>query len=202
MELPLAASLLLQQAVDLLLRLDPSTREALTRLDGKVLRFRVTAPAVVVTLAITDRSVQLLRHFDGSVDVELGGSLAALLSLRDSNDALFRGEVTLRGDPGVAQTLAEVLAGIDLDIEEWLSALTGDLVAHRAGTTVRDFLAWLERSGAGFRENTRDYLQDEIDLVVTEAEVQGFSEDVVGLRADVDRLEARLELLGKQAVKR
>lgn len=199
MELPLPATLLLQQGIDLLLRLDPSTRDALVRLEGRVIRFEVTSPDVELTLSITDQSIVILRHFDGEVDVELSGPLDALLSLRDGNEALFKGRVKLNGDLGVAQTLAEVVAGIDVDAEEWLSRVTGDLVAHRMGNAARDFTSWLDRTASGFRDNVSDYLQDEAQVVAEASEVEAFSEDVARLRSDVDRLAARISLIEKQA---
>ncbi len=199
MELPLPATLLLQQGIDLLLRLDPSTREALVQLDGKVIRFDVTSPDVELTLSITDDAVRILRHFDGDVDLELKGTLGALLSLRDGNEALFKGDVKLSGDLEVAQALAGIIAGIDVDAEEWLSKITGDLVAHRMGNAARDFSTWLNRTATGFRENTSDYLQDEVQVVAQASEVEAFSDDVAGLRSDVDRLAARIALLEKKA---
>jgi ubiquinone biosynthesis protein UbiJ len=49
------------------------------------------------------------------------------------------------------------------------------------------------------RLNTREYLQEESRVLAAEAELNYYLDSVDALRADADRLEARIQRLAKKA---
>ena len=180
-----------------LLRLDPETAERLDLLDGKVIRVRVTSPEVNVVFSVVDRGINVFSEFDGDVDITLTGTLAALRTLQTGNDALYRGDVKIDGDMQLAKSLKEVISGVELDWQEWLSPVTGDTVAHQLGIAAERFSTWFDRTSSAMRDNTREYLQEEVELLAPSSEVDYFCSDVDELRACVDRLEAQLDLAEK-----
>ncbi|MEE9322385.1 MAG: SCP2 sterol-binding domain-containing protein [Granulosicoccus sp.] len=183
--------------METLLRLDPKTAERLDLLDGKVIRVCVTSPDIDVVFSVVDRAVNVFSDFDGDVDITLTGTLAALRTLQTGNDALYRGDVKIEGDMQLAKSLKTVISGVDLDWQEWLSPVMGDTVAHQLGVAVEHFSSWFDRTSSAMQDNTREYLQEESELLAPSSEVDYFCSEVDELRASVDRLEARLDLTEK-----
>jgi len=140
----------------------------------------------------------VLRVFDGAADVTITGSLSALRSLADGNDALYKGEVKVEGELGVAQQIRDIVAHLDVDLEEFLAPFFGGTLARRANIAGRDLVGWLERTRERFHENVEDYLKEESELVPTDEEVSRWSADVDELREVADRLEARVRRLERE----
>ena len=111
---------------------------------------------------------------------------------------MFAGRLEIQGDTDLAQGFSDVLARLDIDWEEQLSKLTGDVVAHEAGKAVRAAGHWAERTGTIAEQDLREYLQEEAREVPSRAEVDAFGTDVNTLRDDVERLAARVRRLKEQ----
>jgi ubiquinone biosynthesis protein UbiJ len=112
-----------------------------------------------------------------------------------SADQLFSGSVEITGDSALAQQFAEALFSLDIDWEEQLSHLTGDVLAHEVGNLGRGLFKWGEsvRKTAGL--NLKEYLQEELRLLPTREEIEPLLVDIDHLRDDVERLSARIERL-------
>ncbi len=193
MDLPFPFRAAIERGIEALLTLDPDTRSRLAALDGKVIAINVTSPALGVVVSIVDGQVFLPGSVDSAADTTLTGSLNALRSLAGGNDALYRGDVTIEGDIGVGQQLKELLADLDPDWEEFLSPLLGDTVVHRAGIVTSAVGDWMQRTQNALRQNTADYLQEEVELLAPVSQVRAFCLDVDELRASADRLDARIK---------
>ena len=210
MILPSAVLKGFDKAIELALSLDEESRTRLSRLNGKRIRVNLTRPRSAFLVSVDNSSVVLSQldlpeadldsvadasnSTDGA-DVTITGSVSALRSMLDGNDALYSGEVVIEGDIAVSQHLKEVLAQMDLDWQEAVSPYLGDSFTHRLDTAQSRLLEWLKRTREGTRQNTSEYLQEEIELVASNAQVRIFCEEVDELRAAVDRLEARLQRL-------
>ena len=190
---------LLERAIETLLRLDPDTRTRLARLEGRIVRVRTTGPAFEITLAVVEGRVDVLRVFDGEADVSISGSIGALRSLAQGNDALYSGEVRIEGDLSVAQGLRDLLVGVHVDPEEVLEPFLGGTLARRAGLAGQRLGAWLARTGSSARANAEEYLKEESELFAPPEEIAHWGESIDELRAATDRLEARLARLERQA---
>jgi ubiquinone biosynthesis protein UbiJ len=105
--------------------------------------------------------------------------------------------IKIDGDMGLGNHFSQILREIDVDWEELLSRAVGDVVAHHLGQVVRNAQGWLGDSSHAMRLNTQEYLQEEARLVPADAEIRQYLDAVDTLRADTDRLEARLKRLEK-----
>lgn len=199
MSLPFPLSMSLEAAINAVLRLDPDTREQLSSIDGKSIRINVTNPDVSVLLVVDGSTVRVVQHNDEPADTTISGSVAALRSMMAGNEALYTGEVRIDGDASVGQALKLILAGLDPDWQDAVSTVLGDSLTHRLDRAGQQFRKWLARTGESTRLNTADYLQEEIELLAPDSEVRRYCSDVDDLRAEADRLEARLRLLEQRA---
>ena len=133
--------------------------------------------------------------------VEAGGEAASLtVSLKPGAlAALARGEEHLMREvevSGNAQLAAEVMSlvrHLRWDPEEDLSAVIGDVAAHRIVQTARSFAAWQVDAARRIAEALADYAAEEKRVLVRRPDFRAFAGDVAGLRDGVERLAKRVE---------
>lgn len=169
-------------------------RELCTALDGRVFAVRVRNTALAAYFVVGPGQVSLHSHADEDPDVVICGSLLSLARLAgDDGEALFRdGSVDLNGDALLAQQFRKLLGHGRPDLEEELSSLVGDVVAHNVGNLVRGATAWGRQAKSIVAQNIGEYLQEESRAVPSRYELDTFRTDVNALRDDVARFEARL----------
>lgn len=200
MSLPMPLNIVLEQAIEALLKLDGHSKEAV-RLDGKLIRVNVSAPRLSVALSVADGKVYVVGEATTPADTTISGSLTALRSLAGSNEAMYRGDVTVEGDLSAGQQLKEIIAGIDPDWEEIVSSLLGDTLAYRLGAAGRRMGHWLERTRTSLEQDTSEYLQEEAEVLAPNSAVCDFCNEVDDVRAAADRLEARLRKLERASTR-
>jgi ubiquinone biosynthesis protein UbiJ len=181
-----------------LLALDPEGAARLAAIQGRVLRVELTGFGTRIHLVPTEQGLMLYGRYDAEPDCTVRGTPAALLRMAVSEhreDQVFAGAIRIDGDNGVAQTLGEVLKGLDIDWEEQVSRLLGDTLAHRIGVQTRSAGRWASRSGEVLTRDLREYLIEEGRLLPGDDDMRAFLDGVDTLRDDVERLEARVERL-------
>ena len=193
-----AAYATLEQLLNRAIRLDPETPSRLAPMHGRVIELQLVGTGLSLFMIPEPQGIQLFSAFDGEPDCTLRGTpfdLARMRGSRKSADQLFSGAVEIEGDTHLAHRFGEFLAGLDIDWEEQLSKLTGDLIAHEVGSFARGLLDWGNRQSRTFEQNLQEYLQEELRLLPSRAEVEPFLADIDRLRDDTERLEARIKRL-------
>ena len=191
----------LEQALNAALALDPKTGERLARLQGKLIAVELRGTGITLTLQPTSEGkLRLMGDYDGDVDTTLRGAPFALLhmGIGRTGEGMFSGEVEIDGDVNLGQQIQRVFEKLDIDWEEHISRLTGDIVAHQIGNSMRGLFAWGQRTADHLGKDVADYLQEENDTLPVDWEVDEFIQGVDTLRSDVDRIEARVKRLSKQ----
>lgn len=187
----------LETALDLYLKQEPEALRRCGDMTGKVIAMDITGLGMSLYFLPGPDGIQVLSHYEGEADTRLRGSPLGLarMSLGSRDDALFEGAVDLQGDTDTGQQLQDILSGTDWDWEEQLSRFTGDIVAHQVGVLARRTRHFLATSRDTLERDTSEYLQEESLLLPCRSEVEQFLAEVDGLRADLDRLSARVERL-------
>ena len=188
----------LEQLLNTAIRLDPETPNRLAPLHGLVIELQLVGPDISLYLIPGPNGIQLLSAFEGKPDCTLRGTpldLSRMRGSRESADQLFGGAVEISGDTELARQFGDFIAELDMDWEEQLSKLTGDLVAHEIGTAARGLFDWGSAQTRTFEQNLQEYLQEELRLTPSRLEFEPFLSDVDRLRDDVERLEARIARL-------
>lgn len=195
--LPQGALALLEVAINRALALDPETCARLDSLSGKVIALDLQGWEVTLFLLFGEGGLRLMGHYEGEPNTRLGGTPIGLLRLGQARagEGLFSGEVKISGDIELGQRVQRILSGLDIDWEEQLSRLTGDVLAHSISRGVRGLLAWGKDTVARLEESLVDTLQEERRDLPPRWEVDEFLAGVDALREGTDRLTARLQLL-------
>ena len=198
MNTPVWLTAAVEAALNRYLSLDPEASARLARLNGKVLDMELRGLDLHFYLLPTASGIQVLGSYEGTPDARLRGapfSLARLALSEHGRNTLFGGTVELEGDTEFGQALQDILNAVDIDWEELLSRLTGDVVAHQVGNAARGAQHWAEQTRESLALDIADYLHEESRQVPVRGEVERFVSDVDTLRADIERLAARIKRL-------
>ena len=192
---------LLDRLIGRALDLDPETRGALAGLSGKTVDFEI-AGAGAFRLRIDGERVRVEpRDETVDADVTIRGAPLSLLRfvLAGDREMLILGdEVSLRGDIALATRLQQIVARMDLDLEEALARRIGDAPAHEIVRGARGLGGWMRDAGAALLADVSEYLHHEAAMTSRREEVECFAHDVDDLRDDVERLEARIARLERR----
>ncbi len=191
----------LETALNRCLALSPETARRLADLHGKVIAVEVRGTGKTFYLTPGHAGIQVHNVWTGPVDTTISGSPLALLRLQTAPErvrALFGGAMDISGDVETARQLRAILDAVDIDWEEQMSHVMGDVAAHQLGNVVRAAQGWSKEAIRTLERNVAEYLQEEAGLVARRYEVEEFIAAVDGLRMDVDRLELRVRRLSER----
>ncbi len=198
---PVLARLLAQAgetALGRALQYDPGTKAALTGLEGRLIAFEFTQPRFDLYFTVIDGLPRLLTYTEQIPECRLRGSAAAIASLTwEERSTLANSGVELIGSPQLLAQLKQLLGNIDLDWEEPLNALLGDVTGHALAQGLRQMGHKVRRSTGKLPGYVAEYLTEEARHIVSDRELQPFFRAVDELRADTDRLQARLAELDR-----
>ncbi|MCW9025038.1 MAG: SCP2 sterol-binding domain-containing protein [Gammaproteobacteria bacterium] len=203
----------IETAINSVLALDPATLKSFASFKGKViaieLESRPKQPLITLYLLPGESGMIVLSQYAGEPDTTLAGTPIALAKMSfgsrvggpDASDVLFSGEVNIRGDVELGQHFKRVLDKMDIDWEEHLSKITGDIVAYKVGDSLRQFGNWWKQSAQTLGEDAAEFLQQENARLPEKSEMMEFNQSVDTIRDDVERLQARIQRLQTDSAK-
>jgi ubiquinone biosynthesis protein UbiJ len=180
-------------ALNHLLTQQPWATERLKAFAGQGVEFRCP-PFPDLCLVITGNGLLDRAHAEAAsaLVVKLTpGALPFLLA----RDETARKQVEIEGSADLASTVDYLFRHLDWDVEEDLSRVFGDIVAHRLASGGKAFAAWQRETVLRLAENLVEYWTEEQPLLARPADLEAFCRDVDTLRDDVARLEKRIEHL-------
>jgi len=186
----------LEAALNSYLRLDPELLPLLAELEGAVIAIEPEGLDLVLYLLPGTQGIQVADRYEGEPTVFIRGALTALV--RQWRGHSVDGEITVKGDSAVGRQFQVLLARLDIDWEEQLSKVVGDMAAHQLSTLWRGFRDWGRQTSAVFLHDGGEYLQQELRALPPRFAVESFLNAVDILREDTDRLEARIVRLRRQ----
>ena len=199
---PLLAPLLaaMETGLNQLLAMDPETFKRLVRFRGKIIAFHFSDMHQTLYFFPDHQGIQMLSHYDGEADTTITGSLPAFARMAMASDnhktaTVFRGDIKISGDITLGQHFQSLFKHLDIDWEQHLSRITGEVVAHSLGNRARGALAWGRQTFKLLGQDVSEYVQYETRDVASGPEVEGFNAQIDQLRSDVERAEARINRL-------
>lgn len=183
------------------LQLDPESKKRLSALAGKVVVIEFQHFPVKIYWAFNVEGVRLFDKYQESTDVSLRGSpfdFMRLTTSKNTSAAIFGSDITVIGDMEVAEKFKALFANLDIDWEEQLSHVTGDVMAHQIGNFIRSISNWAKQSATILRQDITEYIQEEARWLPPREELQDFLTQVDTLRNDTERLELRLDKITKK----
>lgn len=112
-----------------------------------------------------------------------------------AKDEAAKLQIRIEGDTELAATLAKVFAEMRWDYEEDLSKIVGDVPAYKIGELARSSSQTIKQTAVNLAEMLNEYWQEEKPTLAKKRHVEQFNNEVDILRADVERMEKRLNKL-------
>jgi len=188
----------IESALNAYLSTRPAARNTLNKLTGQSLGITLLPQELTITLIFSDGQVSVMREYDGKPTTHLTGTASDLLKLlNDPNSVMFGQGVEIKGDSALLQRLSHAFENPTLDWEDWLAEQIGDLPAAMIMKPINQSLEWANSSRQTLTMTAKEYLQEEINLLPTRVEFEGFVDDARQLKQKIELVERRLQRLLK-----
>jgi ubiquinone biosynthesis protein UbiJ len=190
--------LILESVINRYLALDPEMLGKLGEFDGKVIKLEMVGINKTLYMLPNESGIQVLADYDGDADTVLRGTPISLFKMglvSNAANLLLKGEVEISGDTRLGHKFKNVFSQMDIDWSEPLAGLVGDDLAYQLQQAGSKLGRWGKDSVKSVSSSFSEYLQEESRDVVTETELEIFYEDVDRLRNDVDRLQAKINMM-------
>lgn len=198
MQLPTLLLSSIETAMNAWLKLDSEALPQFESMQDKVIRLHITGLELNLYFFPDAKHVQVLSRHQGEPDTTIHGSPIALMRLTASDDAgktLLDSDAQIEGDMRLGTQFSNILKSVNIDWEEFLSKAVGDIVAHQAGSMAKETRGWLKESEQAMRLNMSEYMSEEAELLVADSQISHYLDEVDILRADIDRMDARVNRL-------
>ena len=185
----------LEMALNHALRFDMESHEQLQRFAKRSIRIDITNLNIAVIARFTDDQILLEMAEEHVADLMIKADSFALLKLLKQPDSLFSNQIQILGDVQFAKQLQDWQQHFDFDWEQQLARLTGDTLAYPLAQSLRRGFDWLKYNRSEFEQSVAEYLREESHYLPDKSQTMRFMQNVDLLRADTDRLEARIKRL-------
>lgn len=188
-------------SINAALRLDPDSLDRVTAMAGKCIAIELQGLGLQIFIEPTTNGLLLKTSYHLPPTVTLSGTpfnLLRMLTTPADSSPLLAGDVRIHGDIELSRQLKTLIQELDLDWEELLSRYLGDILAYQIGKGIRDFKCWSEQAIETLSRDLAEYLREEAQLLPDRSKITAFLDAVDHLRADLDRLEARIQRLQRR----
>lgn len=189
---------ILATSINAYLALDPESAKRLQKLNGKIVQLELLPFHYHLKMQFSDARVTIDNKQTDEAHTTIRGTplqLAAVMFEKENRQRFFAEDVVMEGNAEIGQQVIQLFDALQIDWEEHLSAITGDVCAHQVGKFVNQTSDWLKQARQHFHQDVNDYIHEEKNWLPTKEALQDFFTDIDILRMDVDRAEARIQLL-------
>ena len=186
----------LELALNTALAQDLETKHKLEQFEQRSIAINIKDLDQIITMTVIDLQIHLTANTDETADLTITSNALTLAKLGSDPDSLFSADIDINGDVQFAKQLRDLLDGFDFDWEAQLAKVTGDTLAFPIAHGIRQFSGWAKNTHQSLQESTAEYLREEARILPDKSQVNDYLSNVDTLRADLDRLEARINRLG------
>lgn len=199
------ALLPVENILNAIVRRDPHIAKKLAAFDSKCIEVVSLRPNFSLHIRFEDDTIKLSaidsQTLGIQADATITGNAESLLSLltkKSDQRALADSAIDISGDATLVQDLHVTIESLDVDWQDYLAPILGDVLSNELGEMQSNARDWSKSAGTSMQRGVRDYLSEEARLVPSELEVDSFSNRLDQLRLSIDRLAAKTELLKRR----
>ncbi|MBD1574532.1 SCP2 domain-containing protein [Vibrio sp. S17_S38] len=184
----------IETALNRLIQDDAEYIQQVARLKGKVIHIHLQELNRNLIFVFSYR-VDVLSQYEGNPDCYLSLKLATLPKLKDQSkitQLIKQDQLVLEGDIQLAQKFSQLMADIKPDIEEWVSRVTGDVVAHTLVQGLKAPTQWLKSEVRLQQQRLGIVLTEEWKVAPSSLEVAYFCDQVDDVTSRAAQLEQRI----------
>ena len=194
-----------EKILNAIVRRDPHIAKKLVAFDSKCIEVVSLRPDFSVSIRFEDDTIKLsaidTQTLGIQADATITGNaenLLGLLTKKSDQRALADAAIDISGDATLVQDLHVTIESLDVDWQDYLAPILGDVLSNELGEIQSSARDWSKSTGTSMHRDVRDYLSEEARLVPSELEVDSFSNRLDQLRLSIDRVAAKTELLKRR----
>ena len=168
-------------------------RKRLTPLAGKTARFCIP-PFFDLAVTIQASGEVITAADDSPADTTLTVTPGLLPRLLARDADAYR-EIEISGDEVLAAEILDIAKNLRWDVEQDLSQVMGDILAHRVVQTGNSLAQWHTETARNLSQALAEYWTEEQPLLAKPTQIGEFIGAVGTLQEDVARLEKQVEKL-------
>lgn len=176
---------------------DPETKAKLDQFESRYIVINIKDFNQTIVITITNRRLYFTTVAEQTVTLTITGNALTLVKLGSDPESLFSADIDINGDVQFAKQLRDLLAGFDFDWEAQLARFTGDTLAYPISHGIRQATSWAKNTHLSMQQNIAEYLREESLMLPDKSQIKSYMHNIDTLRADLDRLEARIKRLSK-----
>ncbi len=199
------ALLPLENILNSLIKRDPHIVSQLQSFNSKSIELIGTSPDFTLIVRVEQNSIKmsaidsktLALKPDATISARTDVLVGSLLQVSNKT-ALANPAITVSGNAALIQELYFFIDSLDVDWQDYLAPLAGDIVSNELGKFAEAAKSWGSVVGNSAHRNLHDYLSEEVRLVPTRTEVDSFTDRLDQLRLQIDRVQARTEQFNRR----
>lgn len=187
----------IETSLNTLVNDDPNLVRRLSRLKGQVIQVHLKELNKSLTFVFSQQ-IDVLADYEAKPDCYLSLNLSVLPELREQANItklIKQDKLILEGDIQLAQKFAQLMTDCKPDLEEWLSRVAGDVVAHTVVQGAKNVGSFLYQQAEKQQSNFAQVLTEEWKIAPAPLEIAYFCDQVDELKSSVSRLESKLNAL-------
>lgn len=191
----------IETSLNILIKDDPQLGRRLARLKGQVIQVHLKELNKTLTF-IFSQQIDVLANYEGQPDCYLSLNLSVLPELREQSNItrlIKQDKLVLEGDIQLAQKFAQLMTDCKPDVEEWLSRVTGDVVAHSIARGAANVGQLVKTQAAKHQNHLSQVLTEEWKIAPAPLEIAYFCDQVDDVKSQAARVEAKLNQLLERA---
>ncbi|MDK9737838.1 SCP2 domain-containing protein [Vibrio sp. D404a] len=191
----------IETSLNTLVNDDPDLVRRLSRLKGQIIQVNLKELNKTLTFVFSQQ-IDVLADYEGQPDCYLSLNLSVLPELREQSNItklIKQDKLILEGDIQLAQKFAQLMTDCKPDIEEWLSRVTGDVVAHTLVQGVKNVGGFVASQANKHQNHFAQVLTEEWKIAPAPLEIAHFCDQVDDVKSATARLEAKLNTLLEKA---
>lgn len=191
----------IETGLNTLIKDDPELGRRLARLKGQVIQVNLKEINKTLTFVFSQQ-IDVLANYEGQPDCYLSLNLSVLPELRDQANItklIKQDKLVLEGDIQLAQKFSQLMTDCKPDIEEWLSRVTGDVVAHNVVQGVNSIGEFIKTQALKKQNHLGQVITEEWQLTPAPLEIAHFCDQVDDVKSHAARIEAKLNQLLERA---
>ena len=199
------ALLPVEKLLNAIVRRDPHIAKKLVAFDSKCIEVVSLRPDFSVSIRFEDDTIKLsaidTQTLGIQADATITGNaenLLGLLTKKSDQRALADAAIDISGDATLVQDLHVTIESLDVDWQDYLAPILGDVLSNELGEIQSNARDWNKSTGTRMHRGVRDYLSEEARLVPSELEVDSFANRLDQLRLSIDRVAAKTEFLQRR----
>lgn len=188
----------LEKLINQALALDENVATRMEKLQGKTLKIIIEPIQLELCMSFTSNQIKLMSECE-TPDTTIHSKPLSLIKMgllpSSQIHALFQDKIHLSGDAELGQNVKKLFEELDIDWETQLAKLTGDAIAFKLGDVFRQGMAWQQQISSSLHASISDYIHEEVRAFPPREEVNDFFNAIDELSMDIERLEAKINLL-------